>query len=681
MIIKGRLEFYGKKLLASKKEKWEMTKRQIGTFLFILLLIIPLAYASGEPLSIQIANYTIDVKLDTEKHLLTGKENLSWTNISDVPIGEIWFHLYWNAFKNNRSTLWSEAARADQRAAAGWKDADWGYCQISSLKLLKNSYLDEIDLLPTLEYKHPDDDNLSDQTVFSIRLPKSLEPGQSATLAIDFESKVPRPIYNAGVFRDFYFICQWFPKVGVFSDGKWDCHQHHFGSEYFSEFGTYDVKITLPRPYVVGASGERKETVANFDGTSTHHFYQQNIHDFAWTAYPHFLRYEETYEFVPGKTVELVLLLQPHHKHLKDRYLNALKAALTSCSLNLMDYPYPTITCVDPIGNCNCSGMEYPTLFTGGAYFIAPRKATRPENVTVHEFIHNYFYGIIGTNEFEHAWMDEGMTSFFDTEVYYTSWGEPLYSKSYFGIPVTFRGVPVPIESEGMIYYIQAPDWDNLQTFSWTFSDVKSYTANAYGKSELMLRTLQRLMGKERFSDMFKAYAGRWRFKHPEPRDFIGIVNEFSAQDMSSFLEQVIFGSEKLDFALSEIHNRQVPRPRGLFDDTGAEGKQETLYESAVLVRRLGGLKVPVDVLIAFENGEKIRTFWDGRERWKRFAFRSPAKIESAIVDPDFKLVLDVNRANNSMMIKPERLGALKWTSKWLLWLQHALELLTMFAG
>ena len=633
----------------------------------------------GHPPTHPISTYNIDVQLNTSAKELAGREIISWTNVSEVPVTELWFHLYWNAFRNNKTTLLSEALRTNSRLVTGWKEDDWGCCEITALRLIKDSVFDDTNLLKTIQYRSPDDQNPNDETVFSVVLPRTLEPGHTVGLEIDFRSKIPRPIYNAGVFRDFYFICQWFPKLGVFIDGGWNCHQHHYSSEYFSEYSAYDVTINAPASYVLGATGKRVSRIPQPDGTVSHRFQQENVHDFAWTACPLFIEHRESYEFAPGKTTEIILLLQPFHSRLKDRYLNAVKKALDFCSSALFDYPYATITCVDPVRNGRCSGMEYPTLFTGGAYFISPRASKRPQDVTIHEFVHNYFYGILGTNEFEDAWMDEGMTSFYDSEIYISGYGEPLFTKSYFGIPFTFKEVKIPIESEGMIYYVQAPEEDNLQRRSWEYRDSKSYTANVYGKGELLFRTVQRLMGGTRFSEMMKAYARGWSYRHPKPEDFIQVLESYAPQEITTLVRTVLSTSDKMDYSIDEIRNRRIPSFQGR--KKPAEDSAQEIYESEVTVGRHGALSFRVDILVVFENGEKITKSWDGRYRWQRLSFKGNSRIVSAIVDPDFKLVLDVNRANNSRIISPHRLGPLKWTSRWLFWLQHALELLTMFAS
>jgi len=653
--------------------------------LFFDIFVAPPLPADDEPFCPQIANYVMDVHLDTNQNTLSCTELLTWTNSTQFPTEEIWFHLYWNAFQNNMSDFLLEGAQRWGRIFRSNKKDDWGYCRLNSIEILENSFFPETDLIPTLRYRHPDDDNVHDQTVFSITLPKSLLPGETIQIKINFFSKIPRPIHRTGVHKDYYFIAQWFPKIGVFEQGKWNCHQFHATTNFYSDFGTYDVKITLPSSLIVGATGELCEKTDNADGTSTHRFTQHSVHDFAWTASPHYLVYKENFEFSPGKQTEITLLLQPYHDNLKDRYMNAVKNALIYCSLWYGGYPYSTITCVDPAYNSRSGGMEYPTLFTGGTYFLSREGIPRPEGVTIHEFGHNYFYGLVASNEFEDAWMDEGFTSFLDSEVYYAAYGLPLYSRTYFGIPLVFRDVFIPVESSGISRHRQTYNMDIMQNCTWNFLNSSSYGANSYAKAELMLRTLKRSMGKDVFAEMIKAYSLRHWFKHPQPKDFYSVVSEFAGQDMSWFLDQFIYGSGKLDYAVTRITNARDRTPQGWVDGEYQENKKTSppsnLYHSEVIVRRLGEVRIPVDLLVIFDDGTEVLERWDGQYRWKKFSYRTPSRITGAAVDPEFKLVSDVNRTNNSCAVKTNKVAAYKWTAKWLAWFQHALEFFSLFGG
>jgi hypothetical protein len=219
---------------------------------------------------------------------------------------------------------------------------------------------------------------------------------------------------------------------------------------------------------------------------------------------------------------------------------------------------------------------------------------------------------------------------------------------------------------------------DIMQNFTWHFMNTTSYSTNSYAKAELMLRTLQRYMGKDVFSRMIKAYSIRNWFKHPRPQDFYNVVSEFAGQDMGWFLDQFVHGSGKLDYAVGAIQSERKRIPKGWmgtkYREDGTPYKKNQDYRCEVLVRRIGDVRMPVEVSIVFEDGTDIREIWDGQYRWKRFIYEGPHKLKRAVVDPEHKLVIDLDRTNNSMVMAPNKLAPLKWVSNWLVWLQHALE-------
>lgn len=663
----------------------EKTLKKTSAFILILAVWAYTGWGQEDPFCPQIANYSMDITLNTDNDTITGTEVLEWTNNSQVETNELWFHLYWNAFQNNKSDFLTEGRDRWGRIIAGFEKDDWGFCRIDSIVLLGGETEEETDLTGTFAFRQPDNNNIYDQTVFTVQLPEPVVPGETIRLRIHFFSKIPKPIHRTGVYKDSYFIAQWFPKIGVLYEGKWNCHQFHATTNFFADYGTYDVKITLPSRMIIGATGEHTGRVDHSDGTSTHSFFQHSVHDFAWTASPDYIQVKENYEFAPGKKTEITLLLQPYHKHLRKKYMQAVKHSLTYCSRFYGDYPYSTVTCVDPAYNNRCGGMEYPTFFTGGAYFLTHPRIPSPEGVTIHEFGHGYFYGLVGTNEFENAWMDEGFTSFLDSEVYYAAYPPPLYYQRFFNIPVVFPEVTIPVESSGISRHRQTSNMDIMQLFTWQFMNRSSYGANSYSKAELMLRSLKRFMGPDVFADMIKAYSTRNWFKHPRPEDFYAVVSEFAGKDMSWLLDQFIYGSGELDYAVAHISNRREQPMRGWKGEeyqTGKKSGDQTLYESEVLVRRLGSVQVPVDILIEFDDGVQKREVWEGKYRWKRFQYRTPVKIQKAVVDPDFKWVIETSRTNNSRTTAPSSsLAALKWTARWMAWLQHAMEFFTILGG
>lgn len=632
----------------------------------------------------QVASYTMDVRLDTNRHLLAGREVLTWTNTSPDSLPELWFHLYWNAFANNASTFVAEARRQGQDPVGEFRKGDWGYSRVEAIRIIRDPAFEGYDLKPSLTFRHPDDANGLDRTVFSVRLPKPLPPGETIVLDIRWEGKVPKTVARAGYVRDYYLIGQWFPKIGVYLDGRWNCHQYHEASEFFADYGTYDVRLTLPSTFVVGATGRRVELVKNADGTSSHRFVQENVHDFAWAASPRFLEFHQRFAFAPDKETEVILLLEPEHLRLKERYLKAIMTGVRQASRLYGDYPYETVTCVDPAFASGTGGMEYPTFFTAGAYFLDPEGSGDPELVTIHEFGHGYFYGLVGSNEFENAWMDEGFTSFLETEIYDLAYGPRLFTRTYFGIPVTFPDVRIPVEAAGISEARNEARPDIMQRRAWEFLDSTSYGANSYGKAQVMLLTLERFLGADVFGPMIKDYSQSFWYKHPKPGDFYEAVNRHAGRDMTDILDQFVYGSGTCDYALDSIANEPATAPRGWFDAVfrdAAPDKAKRVFDSSVVVRRLGEVRLPVEVEVVFEDGRKCRDTWDGQYLWKRFTYHTPVPIERAAVDPDFKIVADVNRTNNSLTLSPNAFAPWKWVVHWMGWLQHALEFFSVLGG
>ena len=356
-----------------------------------------------KPLSPRNANYRIEVTLDVEKKQIQGHEILMWRNISEDNVHELQFHLYMNAFKNNQSTYFRE--RGGRTGVLGKKKA-WGWIDVTSISVAGS------DLTDALEFIHPDDDNEDDQTVMRIPLSESIPPGQEIQVEVDFITQLPYVFERNGYYKDFFFVAQWFPKVGVYIDSAWNCHQYHAVTEFFADYGVYEVNITIPREYIVGATGLLQNTT-ELGLNKIHHFRAEDVHDFAWTAWPQYRTFKETYH-----GIDITVLYDEDHSSSVRRYVGAVKNGLDFFSEWVGAYPYPNVTVVDPPTNCMAvGGMEYPTLITVGSYWKIPIGIKIPEMVTVHEFGHNYWYGIVGNNEFEEAWLDEGITSYSEARI------------------------------------------------------------------------------------------------------------------------------------------------------------------------------------------------------------------------------------------------------------------------
>ena len=268
------------------------------------------------------------------------------------------------------------------------------------------------DVTKDMRFIAPDDGNARDRTVMAVPLGRSVGPNESVEIELEWTAKIPRPFARTGWVGDYYFIAQWFPKLGVLEPEGWNTHQFHAATEFYSDFGVYDVRLTLPRRFVVGASGRQTARTDNADGTTTHRYQENDIHDFAWTASPDFIDLSQRFEHPTLPPVDIRLLLQPEHRGQADRYFAIVSATLKRYGEWFGAYPYGTSTVVDPAFQSDSDGMEYPTLVTGRSRWLTPASSQTPESTTAHEVGHQWWYAMVATNEFEHAWMDEGFNTY-----------------------------------------------------------------------------------------------------------------------------------------------------------------------------------------------------------------------------------------------------------------------------
>ena len=647
------------------------------------------APAQEQPvLSRRRANYTIQVRLDPENKKLTATEVLTWRNDMRVPARELWFHLYWNAWKNNRST-WLREDVLRREEPRKLKPGDYSYIQVKSLKVLAAGPFREADLTEQMRYESPDDGNPDDQTVLAVSLPRPVRPGETVRVELTFESKIPRTFARTGFRGNYFFIAHWFPKLGVFQqDGAWNCHQFHAPTEFFSDYGVYDVAITVPAGWKVGATGREVTVTDNGDATATHRFQQADVHDFAWTTSPDYRESRRTFD-VPGlPPVEMRFLYQPEHEEQVDRHFRATEVALRAYGTWFGPYPYGHVTLIDPAWESRARGMEYPTLFTCGTRLWNPPGSGRPEGVTIHEAGHQFWYGIVGNNEFEDAWVDEGLNTFSEERARALAYGEDAYVQRFFHdfvpvmIPEIRRGRTTI--STGINRYRDAARGNVPATPTYRYHPA-SAAAITYSKTALWLATLENMLGWDTLQKIMATFFQRWKFRHPKPDDFFAVAHSVSGQDLTSFFDQVHRRAAVFDFAVESVSSEPV-KTEGFVDRNGepaaspekeSETEEEALYETRVVIRRLQDGILPVEVLLRFENGEELREVWDTQALWKEYRLVKPAKLDFAAVDPDHKLLLDINYTNNSQRLTARAtLPAVKWASKWMIWLQDYLHTL-----
>ena len=618
------------------------------------------------PRSPRNASYSIDVRLDPASRTITASEVITWRNITTKPVDDLRFHLYWNAWRDDRST-WQRERKLGRTARVTRPD-DRATMDVSSVRVMNGGQ--PVDLTRSLRFIAPDDGNADDRTVLQAALPQPAAPGSTLTIEIAWTAHVPRTIARTGAIGNFFFIAQWFPKLGVLQEDGWNCHQFHSNTEFFSDYGVYDVRVTAPKAWPVGATGVMRDRRDNSDGTTTHRYYQEDVHDFAWTTSPDSLERTARFEHPTLPPVEMRLLLRPDHASQAERHFDATRAALKYYGEWFGAYPYGHITIVDPAFQSGAGGMEYPTLFTGGTRWFAPEHSDDPEDVVIHEAGHQFFYGIVGSNEFEDAWMDEGLNTFGEARALMT-WYSPMYlQQRYFGnfVPYVFKDVRLDREIYWNRFagYRRNPKIDQQSAPSYRYYPGLG-TQTTYNKTALWLNTFERWLGWPVVQRTLSTYFARWQFKHPKPDDFFAIANEAAGRDLSPFFDQVYRSSNVFDYGIQELRSDR-------------EGDN---YRTTVVARRYGEATFPIDVRVTFADGQQAVEHWDGQDRWRQYTYDRAERAVTAEADPEHVLLLDVNATNNSRALGPRgELGtkaATKWSLKWMIWLQDCLLSWSMF--
>lgn len=732
---------------------------RVGLPLALLVSLAAPARAQNQAEAPFRPEYQIRVRVEPDSKSLDGVERLVWTNQSKDDVFDLWFHLYWNAFANNRSTHLTESGGS----LRGAKISDeWGWQRITSLRVNGG------DSLAKLEWMAPDDGNKEDRSVFRVKLGEPLRKGETATVEIGWEARIPRVRRRTGQKGDFLFLAQWFPKLGVYETGNgWNCHQFHASTEFFADYGTYDVSIDLPERYAghIGASGvaaepeERREgrVHARFqapsladrelvDSTGRHPL----VHDFAWTADPRYVVYEDTFRWktwaeswepevtrtglalsrgrdeLAGRDVRVRVLLHPEHASQGQRHFDAASTALFFYGLWWGTYPYEQVTVVDPAwGGGAAGGMEYPTLFTAGSRLFTFPTMRSPESVTVHECGHQFWYGLVGNNEFEAGWLDEGFNTYSQSEAMSRRYGLSAITRDYGPFPVDalelvepqrrgfagwlalasgprlFGRAWNPLAPSGLLDlwaeqpflagarwrddprggdrngYLADPDSDVVDRPGWLYVDAASYRTNSYRRTATMLRTLCGLVGESRFQQGMRLYSERWRYRHPYADDFFSSFQEGAGVDVSWFFEDAFRSRATVDWSV-EVEQRAesedmgfFPAADGAWQKRAAAPASNSAWIPNVVVRRRGEFSLPLELELGWSDGTQETLLWTREEMqrqawWKPLAGRAPSpnKLVRAVLDPSRRYALDLDLSNNRWYAERDEQTPLRWSER-----------------
>ncbi len=492
-------------------------------FQLITVLLITVCVQAQDNYWQQHVRYNIDVSLNDKDHTLKGDLKLVYTNHSPDTLSFIWFHLWPNAYSSINTAL--------ARQLKDKKDAQ----QILAGK--NNGYIRELSFSVngTKSVLEPDAEN---PDVAKVILPKPLYPGDSVNIQTPFLVKLPSYFSRSGYYEDQYMVCQWYPKPAVYDKDGWHQFPYLDQGEFYSEYGSFRVNITLPSRYVVGATGTLQTTdelnrykeigIQNRLDTlrpvaykpssqpvKTLTYVADSVHDFAWFADRNFIIQYDTLSVIPGKTIDVFAYYQPDGNKRWRNSTSFLRDAIKHYSMWVGAYPYPTVAAVEGPKNQSSGGMEYPmiTLITS-----PDASAEALDAVITHEVGHNWFYGIIGSNERKHPWMDEGLDTYFE----FVYEAMKYRSNSIFGdaIPKELKSLPAKQFLENIFYAINTLPMDKpVMTSSTGFENEEEYGMVAYLKTATWMFLLQEALGEELFLKAVNNYFNEWKFKHPTPAD------------------------------------------------------------------------------------------------------------------------------------------------------------------
>lgn len=600
-------------IAAGKSSRHTSASRRVWRFVLIPILIVALWGGGQRPTAAaplppaEVASYTLDARYDPDTFTITASGTARYHNHSTAPISDVVLHLYLNAFRS-AETQWMIDAGPAHRGFAFAADHP------ASITLDQAQTADGTPL--TFTAVDPD------ATLVRAELPTAVQPGETLVLEIAFTAQLPRVFARTGWADEGQFVMagQWFPKFGVWEEGAWTAHPFRVNNEFYANFGTYEIALTLPADWVVGATGTQLPTTRhNEDGTTTHLLRAEHVIDFAWAASPRFRQLERT---IDGVSVRV--LYYAGERRTANRVLEATIEGLSLYSAWYGPYGqglYPYLTVIlTPADAGGAGGMEYPTLFTVGALggLSLPRCIRLLEVETLHELGHQWFQSVVATNEAEEPWLDEGFTDYITTRAIERLYDGGLWSCG--GWRFSY------LATQRAMYQMQprVP----MAGAAWEF-DTFDYAIATYAKPAVALTTLERLVGEEAMLHFMQTYYGRYAFVHPNAEDVYRTMAETLGEPIAAwFFEQWVHGSETLDARVRT------------FDPGGAgivlEREGEACFPTTVRVTRKGEGRADVQVTDDLWSCEE--PIWASTD----------SDIVQVEIDPDLDLLIDLNLANNS---------------------------------
>jgi len=587
----------------------------------------------------QAAKYTMEIDMDVNTNQFTGTQRLVYTNNSPDELNQVFYHLYFNAFQPGsmmdvRSRTIADPDRRVGDRISKLSESEIGYQKIKSL---------------TMDGKAVDFSN--EGTVLEVKLPSAIAPGQTVTFDMEFEAQVPVQIRRTG--RDNaedvrYSMAQWFPKLAEFDYQGWHADEY-IGREFYGVWGDFDVKISIDQDYVVGGTGylqnpleighgyeDEGQTVNKKvkDGKLTWHFIAPNVHDFMWAADPNYQHDKLT---MKNGTVLHFLHKKGRNDENWEKLIPLTEQAFEYANEHFGQYPYEQFSVIQG----GDGGMEYPmsTLITG-----TRRSLGSLLGVTVHEFMHDWYHGVLGSNEALHPWMDEGFTSYASGRIMRSVMGDGDPAET------TLDNLGTRAGQGSYLNVAQSGFEEPLSTHSDHYDRNGAYGAAAYGKGAVWMSQLGYVIGEEARDKGLLEYFETWKFKHPNPNDVLRVFEKTSGLELDWYNEYFVYTTKKIDYGIQEVVG---------------EGNQ-----TKVTLSKESQMPMPMDVVITYKDGTKevhymaLRMMrgekpaetddkriqhpdWPWTHPVYEFSVDRPiSDIASVEIDPSGRMA-DVNRDNN----------------------------------
>lgn len=591
----------------------------------------------------QSVHYNFNVRLDVENHALSGDGLITYKNNSPDTLNRIYLHLYPNAFKNENSTMAQEAKKLNYRRRITSRNN--GYIDILEFRIsLPDSNAAPEDA-PVVAY-------FVDDTILESNLPEPLLPGEELQFYIKFYEKIPATINRGGWRGNQYDITQWYPKLVVYDEKGWHPDQYHLNGEFYGEFAVFDVNITLPYNYIVGATGvpvegdpgwswvevdtslsdeewqkkrdEQLEEIKKYGVPSkerTVKFHAQNVHDFAWLACPDFLYERGEWHSIPVH----VLYRSYARKDWSKKVVQRGEKVLQWLSTRFGMYPYPQLSITHGLLG---GGMEYPMLVMNSGPW---------EGLISHEVGHIYFYGILASDELAESWMDEGFTSYQEDWYRETNYGvwdyeEEAPDKNSWSYKLNPRQPSRQRSASYLVDYLTSGYNEPAAQYAQDFKG--GYYMNAYSKGAYFFGMLHNMVGDSVWDEICHTYFDRWKFKHVNEARFNQVCEDVTGEDLDWYFDQWLHETVAVDYALGKVKKSKQ-----------ADGSWKTEVE---IKRKDKGI-MPVEVQLTLNDDEKIIQKWNGKEKKGSVVFVTENKPQKVVIDPDDN-ILDKNRLNNGVM-------------------------------